>query len=176
MLALDPTFVLGKGVSPRVRAPFDAARRSAPAALTVSVESESAGEHAVSTRIAAGSDVLGLARSSRLYIQENGRFVPRELAGPLPSTLTWTCAAAPCSHFVSLIDVSGNELLRRGSPLAAMVVVGTGRPAPAKRWVRAGTVLTALSVLAAAGAVTFGLGERTLSRVLRGAVERRDPP
>ena len=167
VLALDPSFTLGRGASPRVRAPYESARSRAVAPLTVQVDSRSLGGAPVSTRVSAESDALGLARSARLYIQENGRFIVRDVKVPLPAAFDWRCELAPCSYFVSVQDAFGNELLRRGSPLAALVVSGAGRAPAPRPFLRAGTLLAGLSILAAVSAVTFGLEYAAKDRTLQ---------
>jgi len=154
LLLLAPRFEYPPGTSPRVTGPLAQVRTAHPGPLQVRVDSSVGPRGAVRTVAQVSGDSRALVSGMRLYTLQGGQFLARTLPGSFPLETVWQCSASTCPYFVAFLDAHGNEVFRRGSPYAAMLVKGAAeaRAPVARKLVRAGTILAGASV--AAGVVT----------------------
>ncbi len=169
VLSLAPEYQLPAGASPKLTRPLALAReKTFGQRLEVSVRSRAAGPGQVETEVRVLKDPAALVAAARLYASDAGRFSAKVTLVPGKAGQTWPCAAAPCAHFVALVDRYGNEVARLGSPFLPLPVEGVEAVAvtPAKPWVRPATVLAAAAVVAAGVAVGFGARYAQTDRAL----------
>lgn len=121
LLELDPGLELPSDASPRFVEPFRRAKeRLGAASLSVIPRSEHKSRSLISTRVRVEGDSLHLVFGVHV-IPLQGASVA--LARTDVFEGHWTCAAAPCPHYISVQDGRGNELVRIGSPDSPLLVL-----------------------------------------------------
>ena len=176
LLLLAPQFEYPPGTSPRVTEPLEQVRAAQAGPLQVRVDSTVGPRGAVRTVAQVSGDSRALITGVRIYTLQGGQFLARTLPGSFPLETAWQCSSSTCPYFVAFLDVHGNEVFRRGSPYAAMLVKGAAeaRAPVARKLVRAGTILAGASVAAGVVTALFAFRYRDADGRLGELTERRE--
>ncbi|MBI2892159.1 MAG: hypothetical protein HYY06_01305 [Deltaproteobacteria bacterium] len=126
LLALDPEFELGSGVSPRLRRAMSTARRELPEDASVRLQlrapRQAWAERPTSIALEVGADGLGLVRGMRVYHRREGAtsYSRVTVRGPPPLETVIPAFSTPragrrLEYWVAALDEYGNELASMGS-------------------------------------------------------------
>lgn len=154
-LELLPALELPPGSSPKLVAPFQAARAGLEGPLRITVQGTALDASRAQIQVSVQGDVFHFV--ARGVVTHPGGDTP--LARTEPPQATISCAAWPCPYSVTLSDLPGNTLLRAGSTEAPLLVLSqqlaaTPEVTAGEPWYRQPTPwLIAAGVLAAASGV-----------------------
>ena len=152
-LELVPALELPPGSSPKLVAPFQAARAALEGPLRITVQGLPLDGQRAQIQVAVQGDVFHFV--ARGVVTHASGDTP--LARTEPQQATIPCPAWPCPYAVTLTDVPGNTLLRAGSQDAPLLVLSLAAAPTAERvepWYRhPAPWLIAAGVLAAATGV-----------------------